>query len=233
MKFYGLQKLTLIDYPGQVACTIFTGGCNFRCPFCHNALLVTRMEESQQGVMNQEEVLAFLKKRAGLLDGICISGGEPLMQKDLPQFVGRARELGYKIKLDTNGSYPERLKALVEQGLLDYVAMDIKNSPERYAKAAGLDIFNVDHIKESVEILKNSGVEHEFRTTVVREFHDKESFEKIGKWLQGEAKYFIQNFKDSGNLIEEGLSGFSKAELVEFLEVVRQWVPEAELREVE
>lgn len=233
MKFYGLQKLTLLDYPGLVACTVFTGGCNFRCPFCHNALLVTRMQESRSGIMEQEEVLAFLKKRAGLLEGICITGGEPLMQKDLQQFIEKARKLGYKIKLDTNGSYPERLQALIEQGLLDYVAMDIKNSPEAYGKTAGLDIFNVEHIKESVEILKNSGVDYEFRTTVVREFHSRESFEEIGRWIQGDSKYFLQGFKDSGNLIEEGLSGFTKAEMEEFLEIMRQWVPGAELREVE
>lgn len=233
MKFYGLQKLTLLDYPGLVACTVFTGGCNFRCPFCHNALLVTEIEESQQWVMEQEAVLAFLEKRAGLLEGVCISGGEPLMQKDLQQFIEKARALGYRIKLDTNGSYPERLRELLKQELLDYVAMDIKNSPEAYGRTAGLDIFNVEHVQESVEILKKIGVEHEFRTTAVRELHSAENFEGIGKWLQGAPRYFLQNFRDSGNLIEEGLSGFSKEELNEFLRIVRQWVPAAELREVE
>ncbi|MBE7057293.1 MAG: anaerobic ribonucleoside-triphosphate reductase activating protein [Ruminococcaceae bacterium] len=233
MKIYGLQKLTLLDYPGLVACTIFTGGCNFRCPFCHNALLVTRLEESKNGVMEEEEVLSFLKKRVGLLDGVCITGGEPLMQKDLTQFIEKVRLLGFKIKLDTNGSYPEKLKELLEKGLLDYVAMDIKNSPDRYAETCGLDIFNVEHIKESVEILKNSGVNHEFRTTVVKEFHDRKSFEDVGKWLSGEDKYYIQNFKDSGNLIKEGLRGFSKDELNEFLSVVKKFIPGAELREVE
>ncbi len=233
MKVYGLQKLTLLDYPGLVACTIFTGGCNFRCPFCHNALLVTRLEESKEGVMEEEEVLAFLKKRAGLLDGVCITGGEPLMQKDLKQFIEKVRNLGFKIKLDTNGSYPERLKELLDKGLLDYVAMDIKNSPDKYAVTCGLDIFNVEHIKESVEIIKNSGVDHEFRTTSVKGFHNIDSFEKIGNWLAGDDKYFIQNFKDSGNLIKEGLDGFNKDELNEFLNVVIKNLPKAELREID
>ena len=230
MQIYGLQKLTLLDFPRKTACTIFTGGCNFRCPFCHNGDLVLG---SLPEPINTDELFAFLKKRSGVLDGVCITGGEPLMQKDLTQFIKKVKELSFKIKLDTNGSYPERLKELLDLGLVDYVAMDIKNSPDKYAKTCGLDILNVDNIKESVEIIKNSGVDYEFRTTAVGNFHDIDSFEKIGEWLAGENKYFIQNFKDSGNLIQEGLAGFSKEELEEFLAVVRKRVPKAELREID
>ena len=177
MKIQGLQKLTLLDYPGQVACTIFTAGCNFRCPFCHNAPLVTHIDDSCD--ITTEEIFAFLKKRQGILDGVCVSGGEPLVQPDIAEFIREIKALGYHVKLDTNGSFPEKLKELVDEGLLDYVAMDIKNSARKYGETIGIDGYDPARILESVDYLMTNVVPFEFRTTVVREFHKKTDFEDI------------------------------------------------------
>lgn len=228
MRIQGLQKLTLLDFPERVACTVFTAGCNFRCPFCHNASLV--VDIPPQGDVTEEKFFSFLKKRQGILDGVCVTGGEPLLQPEIEDFIRKIKELGYAVKLDTNGSFPEKLKALVEKGLVDYVAMDIKNCPEDYGVTAGVPNLDVSSIIKSVAYLKEGYVPFEFRTTVVKGYHTKESFEKIGLWIQGTEKYFLQNFVDSGDLIGKDTEGCSEEETKEFLEVVRKYVPKAELR---
>ncbi len=228
MNIQGLQKLTLLDYPGVVACTVFTGGCNFRCPFCHNASLVLT-PDSESGI-TYEDFFTFLKKRKGALDGVCITGGEPLMQSDIHNFITEIKALGYKVKLDTNGSFPERLIKLIDSGMLDYVAMDIKNSPKYYAKTAGKEIIDIDAVKESAKKLMTGTLPFEFRTTLVRTFHTEDSIRSIGLWLKGEEKCFLQNFVDSGNLIESGLCGFSEKESRYLLDILRIYVPNAALR---
>lgn len=228
MKFYGMQKMTLLDYPGYVACTLFTGGCNFRCPFCHNALLVLDLDENY--TIPEEEVLAFLKKRQGLLDGVCVTGGEPLINKDIGDFLSKVKELGFKIKLDTNGTKPALLKELVSQNLVDYVAVDIKNSPEKYAETVGLKSFDMSTINETVNFLMNGSVDYEFRTTVTKQFHTEKSMEEAARFIRGAKRYFLQNFVDSGNLIGSGITGQSKEEMEKLLSVVKKYVPDSCLR---
>lgn len=228
MKFYGMQKMTLLDYPGYVACTLFTGGCNFRCPFCHNALLVLDLDENY--TIPEEEVLAFLKKRQGLLDGVCVTGGEPLINKDIGNFLSKVKELGFKIKLDTNGTNPALLKELVSQNLVDYVAVDIKNSPEKYAETVGLKSFDMSTINETVNFLMNGSVDYEFRTTVTKQFHTEKSMEEAARFIRGAKRYFLQNFVDSGNLIGSGITGQSKEEMEKLLAVVKKYVPDSCLR---
>ena len=229
MKIGGLQKLTLLDFPGRCACTVFTVGCNLRCPFCHNAPLVT---EEPPALIDEEEILSLLKKRQGVLDGVCFTGGEPLLQADLPDFIRRIRELGFAVKLDTNGTLPERLSALIDEGLLDYVAMDIKNSPERYAETVGVPGFDVKNIDRSVRILQSGKVPFEFRTTVMREFHTPKDFQKIADWIEGDEPYFLQQFVDSGDLIGSGFSAYSKAEMEGFLPLISPKVPRVAIRGV-
>ena len=229
MNIQGLQKLTLLDYPGHVACTVFLGGCNFRCPFCHNALLVTREDENAGGVTD-DELFAFLKKRKGILDGVCITGGEPLLTSETIDFIRKIKEIGYMVKLDTNGSFPDKLKAIVTEGLVDYVAMDIKNTFDKYGETVGIDGYNTDRVRESVEFLKNGKLPFEFRTTLVKEFHTDEDLEEIGKTLEGCERYFLQKFIDSGNLIGSGLSEIPKERALEMLERVKKYIPNAELR---
>jgi len=223
----GFQKLTLLDYPGKTACTVFTGGCNFRCPFCHNAGLVTRLDTE---IITESEIFEHLKKRQGILDGIAITGGEPLLQGDIEEFLSKVREYDYAIKLDTNGSFPQKLKSIIEKGLCDYVAMDIKNSKEKYPETVGIDTFDLSAIEESVEILKESSVPFEFRTTVTKNFHTIIDIENIGKWIAGTENYYLQNFVDSGNLIDSNVEGVSKAEMEEMLEAVKKYVATAEIR---
>ena len=187
MFIHGLQKMTLLDFPGKVACTVFLGGCDFRCPFCHNSEL---LDGSVPPLMTGEELLAFLKKRQGLLDGVCITGGEPLLRPDLDELLFAIRELGFAIKLDTNGTHPHRLRTLVEAGLVDYVAMDIKNSPERYGETAGVEGLDLAPIRESVSYLLNGTVDYEFRTTVVKQLHNEDSFRGIGPWIAGASGIF-------------------------------------------
>ena len=230
MKIVGLQKLTLLDYPGRAACTVFTCGCNFRCPFCQNSDLVLPGASSES--LDLDEFFAFLKKRAGLLDGICISGGEPLLHPDIDDLMEKAKKLGYLVKLDTNGSFPEKLKDVVDKKLVDYVAMDIKNSPEGYSRTIGVENFDISSVKESAAFLMTGVVEFEFRTTVVREFHRKEDFRFIGSWLHGGEKYFLQAFQDSGSLIQPGLHGYSKAEMEEFRDILKSDIPHVALRGV-
>ena len=231
MNIQGLQKLTLLDSPEKVACTIFTAGCNFRCPFCHNASLVSHIDMGRN--LPMEQVLSFLTKRLGVLDGICISGGEPLLQPDLEKFISQVKEMGYFVKLDTNGSNFRLLRHLVVARLLDYVAMDIINAPGKYGITIGIAEYNMEEVFRSVDFLLSGIVSYEFRTTVVREFHKREDFASIGRWIKGAGRYYLQNFQDSGDLIRPGLRAYTKDILIQALEVVRRNVPNAELRGME
>ena len=222
MRILGLQKLTLLDYPGKLACTVFTGGCNFRCPFCHNASLVLHAE--QVVPIPQEQVYAFLQKRAGMLEGVCVSGGEPLLQSDLEGFLAEVKQLGYAVKLDTNGSSPERLKALVGRGLVDYVAMDVKNTPDKYAQTAGIPV-DISAIQGSITYLLSGAVPCEFRTTLVRELHDMQDVLEIGRWLAGSQPYFLQAFEDSGDLINTGFSAWSAEQMHAAAQTLAPLVP--------
>lgn len=231
----GLQKLTLLDYPGKMACIIFTKGCDFRCPFCHNASLVINAQQNDDRpydieTYSENDILSFLKKRHGILDGVVITGGEPTLQKDLIPFIGKVKELGYNVKLDTNGNHPQVVSDLLKEGLIDYIAMDIKNCKEKYARTIGLSTFDITNIIHSVDIIKNSGIDYEFRTTVVDAFHSKEDFESIGKWLAGAKAYYLQNFVDSGDLIRPGLTGVSPEKMEEFANEARKYVQNTQLR---
>lgn len=219
MKICGLQKLAMVDYPGKLAATVFTGGCNLRCPFCHNALLVTQVEENP--VHPTEEVLAFLKTRQGLLDGVVISGGEPLLQEGVPDFARAVKDLGFSVKLDTNGTFPDRLEALLRSGLVDYVAMDIKNCLPKYPKTAGLRDLDTQPVQESAALLRSGNVPYEFRTTLVRELHTAADLLSIAHWLEGSPRYFLQTFVDSGNLVGSGMSPFTAREMQAFADLVR------------
>jgi pyruvate formate lyase activating enzyme len=233
MKIYGLQKLTLLDFPGKVACTVFTGGCNLRCPFCHNASLVSNPQSAPEEI-SPEELLAFFKKRRGLLDGVCVTGGEPLLHPELPDFLRLLRSLGYAVKLDTNGCFPERLREVVSQGLADYVAMDVKNSPERYAETVGVPGFNFTPVRQSMDFLLSGAVDYEFRTTVVKGLHTAESIRGAAQAVRGAKRYFLQKFVDSGDLIGgAGLSAFSDAEMKPFLKEAEPFVRSAALRGVQ
>lgn len=224
MRIGGLQKLTLLDFPGHVACTVFLQGCNFRCPFCHNTSLVMGTEE-----ISEEEVLRFLNTRQGLLDGVAVTGGEPLLSAGLPDFLRKIKALGFKVKLDTNGSFPEKLRALIDEKLVDYVAMDIKNSPEKYAQTAGTDGM-LDAVKESVSILMNGTVPYEFRTTVVDELHEPADFEAIGRWLAGAQHYYLQGFVDSGDILSPGLHAASKEKTEKCLAIAGQYIKTSQIR---
>lgn len=226
----GFQKTTLLDYPGKVACTVFTGGCNFRCPFCHNARLVTEQDREEQ--ISEEEFFSFLKKRQGILDGVCVTGGEPLLQKDILPFLVRIRELGFLVKLDTNGSRPDVLQQILDAKLVDYIAMDLKNSKEKYAWTCGLDTYP-EQIEQSIALIMQSGIEYEFRTTVVREFHTAEDMVSMAKWIEGAPRYFLQGFIDSGNLIGDGCSAYSPTEMKKLLSLVTPIIPTAALRGVD
>ncbi len=227
MLISGIQKLTLLDFPGKTACTIFCYGCNFLCPFCHNALLVT---EKPSDLIGEEEIFSFLKKRQGILDGVCVTGGEPTLQKDLKDFLRRIKNMGFAVKLDTNGYRPDLLIELIEEGLCDYVAMDVKNTPEKYFLTVGKAI-DTDKILHSISILKEGKIPCEFRTTVVKEFHTEEDIKEIARILKGDVPFFLQQFKDSGNLISDGLSAYSKEEMVSFTEKAREIIPDTKLRE--
>ena len=232
MKIMGLQKLTLLDYPGRLACTVFLEGCNLRCPFCHNASLVLPGHGGENEELSQEEFFAFLTKRKGILQGVCITGGEPLLWPQTKQLIARIRDMGYAVKLDTNGCFPDRLEDLIEHRMVDYVAMDIKNAPESYPKTVGIPDFDTAPVKRSAALLLQGRVEYEFRTTVVEELHTEEDFVKIGRWLAGAERYFLQGFVDSGDLIAAGLHPAPKEKMERFVELVRPNIPSAELRGV-
>lgn len=231
MKLIGLQKMTVLDFPGRVACIVFTFGCNFRCPFCHNASLVTGNGESD---ITEEEFFSFLKKRKGLLDGVCVTGGEPLIQNGMEGFLSKIKELGYQIKLDTNGMFPEKLKKVVKEGLVDYVAMDIKNSPEFYPSTVGKEDVDFSKIKESVDFLINeAGIEYEFRTTVVAEFHTESAFDEIGELIKGAKNYYLQSFVDSGDLIGNNMTALPKSIMQKMADRVSKYVQNVSLRGVD
>lgn len=227
MLIKGLQKLTLLDYPGKMACTVFTAGCNFRCPFCHNASLVTNIDEER---ISEDEFFSFLQKRQGIIEGVCVTGGEPTLQPDLKDFLKKIKDLGYSVKLDTNGYRPEVLKNVVNSGLVDYVAMDIKNSQAKYALTVGLDSFDITKINESVEFLMSGVVDYEFRTTIVKELHTEDDIQDIVSWIKGAKKYFLQGFSDSGDLICSGYSGYDKTELQKLLNIAKNDLSVTELR---
>lgn len=229
MKIKGFQKTTLLDFPGKVAATVFTGGCNFRCPFCHNASLVLNPNEVDD--IDEEYVLSYLKKRKGILDGVCITGGEPLLQKDIVSFVEKIKEIGLLIKIDTNGSYFNALKDIINSGCVDYIAMDIKNSFEKYAATIGLPEIPENVIK-SIAAIMSSGVDYEFRTTVVKEFHTIEDIESISREIKGAKRYFLQKFTDSGELIADGYSAHSDEDMKNMLDIAVKYVPNAQLRGV-
>ncbi len=227
MKIHGLQKMTLLDFPGRVACTVFTGMCDFRCPFCHNYELV---DGSAPAFMEEEELLAFLKKRQGLLDGVAVTGGEPCIHKDLPEFLLRIKDLGFAVKLDTNGNHPGILRQVLDRKLADYVAMDIKNRPEKYAVTIGLKSFDMAGVRESISLLMEGGADYEFRTTVVREFHEAEDFEEIGSMIRGAKAYYLQCFTDRDTVPFGGLHAPSRQELETFAAIASKYVEKAFVR---
>ena len=232
MNIQGFNKLTLLDYPGRTACTVFTGGCDLRCPFCHNSSLV--LDPRGTDGYTVDEVLAHLKKRKGILDGIAVSGGEPLLQPDLEDFLRRIRDVGdYNIKLDTNGTHPERLASIISEGLCDRVAMDIKNSPEKYAQTVGIRNFDVELIRASLSFIMLSGIDYELRTTLVREFHDEGSMRGIADFIRSAKAYYLQNFLDSDGVYYRGLHGFDRNEIERFADIVKDSVELVEIRGVD
>ena len=230
MKLYGLQKLTLLDFPGKVACTVFLGGCDFRCPFCHNYELAAGQAPA---VMETGELLAFLQKRRGLLDGVAITGGEPCLHRDLPDLMRAIREMGFAVKLDTNGAHPALLRTILEEGLADYVAMDIKNSPDKYAATAGLQTFDMGPIRESVQLLMQGSVDYEFRTTVVAEFHEAADFKAIGAWIAGAQRYFLQIFTDRDTVPYGNLHAPAREDVIAWADIARKYVPDTAIRGLE
>jgi len=247
MQIHGLNKTTLLDYPEHVAATVFTGGCNFRCPFCHNRDLV--LNPAGQPIIEEQEVLAFLKKRRGIVTGVCITGGEPTLQPDLKIFLGKIKEIGLEIKLDTNGYRPDVLKDLVQSGLVDYVAMDVKSSKEGYARAAGFErgeipatavqgsipagTFLLSVIEESVAFLLQGSVPYEFRTTVVRELHSEREIKAIGEWLAGCRSYFLQSYEENEHVICPGFHSCTKEELLFYKKLLENYMDNVSLRGVE
>lgn len=223
----GMTNLTLLDYPEKVACVVFTVGCNFRCPFCHNNSLVCGNEGKQLSVV---EVLRFLQKRSNILEGMCLTGGEPLLQNGVEEFLRAVKSLGYSVKIDTNGSFPERLKALVEAGLVDYVAMDVKNSKDRYMATAVCKAGDLNKIEQSIEYLKSGAVDYEFRTTVTGNLHDEQSIEETAKLLVGAKRYYLQMFVNSGDLIDPSTIGCDEETMRRYLEIAQKYIPNAELR---
>lgn len=231
MNIQGFQKTTLLDYPQHVAATVFFGGCNFRCPFCHNGDLV--LSPDRAPAYAPEEILAHLAKRKNILDGVCITGGEPTLQPDLGPFLEQIKKLGLSVKLDTNGYRPAVLKELCLAGLVDYVAMDIKGSPHRYPEICGLSRMDFAKIAESVDFLKSAAVDYEFRTTVVRELHGAEDFRQIGDWIAGARAYYLQGYQDSPNVISPGFTAYTLEELTSFLPLLRDKISTVEIRGVE
>ena len=228
MRIYGLQKLTLLDFPGRTACTVFTGGCNFRCPFCHNASLVKA--DSKTEYLSEGDFFAFLGKRRGLLDGVAITGGEPTVSDDLDIFIKEIKMLGFEVKLDTNGMRPDVVESLICAGNLDYVAMDVKNSPEKYPVTVGRKNVDLSKIEKTVSLLRENGIPHEFRTTVVKELHQAEDFIKIGEWLGGPENYYLQYFADSGDILSSGMSACSGDDMELFAGELKKYFADTFIR---
>lgn len=231
IKICGYNKTTLLDYPGKVAATIFLGSCNFRCPFCQNSSLV--LQPSLQPEIPSEEVLSFLKKRQGILDGVCISGGEPTLSEDLPDFIRQIKALGYSVKLDTNGSRPYVVKSLVKEGLIDKAAMDIKACPDNYKSLSGLRYPDMDSVFETVDFLMEGHVDYEFRTTVVKELHTEKDFIEIGQWLSGAKAYYLQAYRDSDGVLQPGFTSYSLEELQHFRSILRKTIPLVDIRGID
>ncbi|MBO4927454.1 MAG: anaerobic ribonucleoside-triphosphate reductase activating protein [Clostridiales bacterium] len=227
MKIHGLMKMTLLDFPGLVACTVFLGGCDLRCPFCHNSEL---LDQGAPAKMEEDELYRFLSTRHGLLDGVVFTGGEPLLRKDIGEVMEKIHDMGFKIKLDTNGTHPDLLMELVEAGLVDYVAMDIKNCPEKFGETIGIPGFDVGNVRKSVAFLLEGKVDYEFRTTVVKGLHDEASMRGIGEWIHGAKRYFLQGFVDRETVPVRGLAPCSEEEMERFREIVSPFVGEASLR---
>ena len=233
LKIKGFQTLTLLDYPGRIAATVFTEGCNFSCPFCHNASLVCGKASGEY--ISEEEILSHLQKRRGKLSGLCISGGEPLLHKEVSDFIRKVKSLGYAVKLDTNGAFPELLDALIEENLLDYVAMDIKNAKGKYARTAGFESEEafapvMQQVEKSIGRLRAGQIPFEFRTTIVKEFHTMEDVRRMGEWLAGDEAFFLQAFVDSGDTIAAGLTACTQEEMDEMCTMLKRYIPRACLR---
>lgn len=230
MKLHGLQKMTLLDFPGRVACTVFLVGCDFRCPFCHNFELALG---TAPAVSDDADFLSFLEKRRGLLDGVAFTGGEPLLHPGLPELMRRIRAMGFSVKLDTNGYHPDALEAILCEGLADYVAMDVKNSPEKYALTCGVKELDLACVRRSISLLREGGADYEFRTTAVAEFHEESDFEAIGREIEGAKRYFIQCFTDRDTVPFENLHAPSREKMLRFADAARRFVPQTELRGVD
>ena len=230
MTIDGFQPMTLLDFPHKVGCTVFLKGCNFRCPFCHNGPLVEGKGERPTPALTLETFRDFLRRRQGLLDGVCVSGGEPLLNPQLPQLLEAVKEQGFLVKVDTNGSFPHKLRELWKSGLVDYVAIDIKNSPARYAETAGVAELDLTPIRESVAWLLEGHVDYEFRTTVVRQFHDAASFAAIGPWIAGARRYFLQTFTQRDTVLRGGLSAWDGETMEHFAAQMRPYVAHVEWR---
>ncbi|HHT98400.1 MAG TPA: anaerobic ribonucleoside-triphosphate reductase activating protein [Clostridiales bacterium] len=228
MHIHGFNKTTLLDYPKHLAATIFIGGCNLRCPFCHNASLVTNV--NSQPIIPTNEVLAVLKKRKDILEGVCITGGEPTIYSDLPEFINDIKKLGLKVKLDTNGSNPSMIKSLIHNNLIDYIAMDIKNSKDKYSLSVGVDNYLINNTSESINFILQGLIDYEFRTTIVKELHSEIDMIAIGEWIKGANAYYLQAFVDSGDLISNGLTAHSKEEMSHFSSLLKPYVKSVFLR---
>lgn len=223
MTFFGLEKLSLVDFDGYVAATVFTGNCNFRCPFCHNSSLV--LDYKNLPIIPEQDIIDYLIKRKGIIEGLCITGGEPTLEKDLPIFCEKIKKLGLKVKVDTNGTNPEMIKTLVNNGVVDYFAMDIKNDKENYTDIIGLDHFPTKNVEKSVDYFLSKVITYEFRTTLIKEYHTLDNVIKIGQWIKGADKYFLQKFKDSENCIQSHLSPVDNKTVLDYLEILRQTIP--------
>ncbi|MCQ2772032.1 MAG: anaerobic ribonucleoside-triphosphate reductase activating protein [Bacilli bacterium] len=228
MDFSGWEKLSLLDFDDNISTTLFTAGCNFRCPFCHNSSLV--LDPTDAPTIPWSEIREYLIKRKKILDAVCITGGEPTLMPDLEDKLKEIKEIGYIVKLDTNGSHPEVLKRLVEHGLVDYVAMDIKNSKEKYGETIGIRKINIKNIQESVEYLLTNGIPFEFRTTIIDEYHSKDDFVEIGKWIKGAKRYYLQRYIDSENCIAHGLHMIPKEKALEYKALLEQYIDHVSLR---
>lgn len=231
MTIHGLQKTTLLDFPGHVASTIFFGGCNFRCPFCHNMNLV--MNAADEPVVSDEELFHHLTVRKGILDGVCITGGEPTLQHDLVPFIRKIKDMGYLVKLDTNGTNPDVINELISESLVDYVAMDIKSSPDKYAEICGLESFDFTPVGNSISLLKGGSVPYEFRTTMVKEYHNIHTVNAIGELLDGAKAYYLQSFVDSDYVPNHNLHAFEKEELLDFANILKNHIDIVKLRGVD
>lgn len=231
MNICGLNKTTLLDYPGRVAATVFLGGCNFRCPFCQNSSLILHPAEEVQ--YSPQEILSFLKKRRGILDGVCITGGEPTLSCELKRLIKEIKALGYPVKLDSNGSHPEVLSDLINEGLVDMIAMDIKTSPQEYSRVCGIPNVDIRAIEESAALLMQSNIEYEFRTTVVEELHKEKDFEEIASWLAGARQYYLQCYRDSDGVLLSGLSAPKPETLCRYRTILNATIPEVHIRGIE